>query len=473
MSRSLWRRVLLGSVVATLFIAPAGSQESDISSLQSLWRALWSSSGKVASDEAQISADSAQGRLARNSYYPTLKASSGRTQTASVLEDEGSWFGDWSAEASVVEAIPGGAVLSVSGADTVSDIDFYDARRHLQYPSISADFSQSLSPFWLEKGGRDPILEGPRLKISESELGLRKTRRDLALETAKNYISLRSAEREVSYLEQGAVCAEEELKSKKEQQANGTLSIRDGWAGENALWSIKKQLLEARATAAELRQALFQSTGLRIGDVASLALPSLPVVSRQGTALEAELLSVALQQERCALVAQRQKAAPTVELGFKRAFVERPTGWDTAYDASYSLTMKNYWSASLSLSFPSSFFSDVAIESDLERAYERKHKSLLNEQSREIASRRELYVIHEAGLDEQRSGAQAELSRLESSVSDAEALKKKGQISELDLWRNRLDAVRARGDVENIEDQLWLTRLYLASLDGWAGEESE
>ena len=472
MSHSARRCAFITCVLSLAPIIIACAQETGSVSLENIWRAIWTESGKVLSAEAELAADKIQQRLAVNTYFPTLKAKSGRTQNVGLLEDEGSWFGDWSAEASIQQSIPGGGTLSISGDDALSDIEFYDACRRLQYPSFSIGFSQSLFPFWLDKGSRDPVIEGPTLRVKEGYVALHKTRRDLALKAAESYIALRRNERQIQYLEQSAARAGEKLKSQKEQQAHGAVSIRETWDVENELWNIKKQLLEAKASAAEQRQEFSQLIGVEIDDVLSPPLPQLPLSSTQGgKSIEAEELLVALQEERSSFVAQRQKGAPILEVNFKRAFLEKPVGWDDTYDTEYSLSMKDYWSLYLGVTFPTSFFSDRQIIKELEGAYDRKYDSLLMEQSRAIASRRELYKVHESGLGDQRIGALDELSRVEKVNSDAETMIKDGQISELEAWQTRLEVLRARADVEDLNDQLWLTSLYIASLNGWTGEE--
>ncbi len=431
--------------------------------MNEIWLAVWNKSPEIRTSGQQLEASKLQEKLAHSAYIPTVSLGGSGKQAVLAPTEDGEWNGDWAATLSMQQASVGGTSWSLDLGCNVSDLAFLAGSSKLIYPSVAVNVQQRLYPFWKYSGRFDTALESAKLISRQSGVTLAKTRRDLAIQAAEVFISLRRLEREKAYLEISIETLKKELEAKMKLQLDGALTITEVWKSENFVWRERQKFLQALSAADEYREKLFILSGKTVKDSIGSNLPVMAELGVSKLSPEEEDLELRAALERQNLLAQMQEASPLLDLRITRNLVYRQDGWTQSQEDLFPSRPNDTWNFQVNLVFPTSFFGSMQLRKKLAESNMVEFANQAADQRTRIGSQKRLLELRLEGLLTQSDNLKTEKWRTDRMVADAEEMKKQGSISELQFLQIKLTYQQIAADMENIQDQIWLLQLYLAA----------
>lgn len=178
-------------------------------------------------------------------YSPQLSFSSSAT-----LSDEFSWNRNLhylSSSISYVQPLLGGSTISITGETIIKRENISTEFYLSQSSNISISLQQSLLPFWIQGGLKDPTIENVFQQKQYYYNQLLDTRKNILINLAQNYIYALIYQNQFLMLQNSIILINEQIDALKQLKKNGTSSPSKITELLNSKYTLQKDLISIQS----------------------------------------------------------------------------------------------------------------------------------------------------------------------------------------------------------------------------------
>lgn len=450
-------------VSAPASASPVTSDErspSEITELERLWHLAVETNGDVLS--AQHTYESACLSLSTlgGTYAPSVT-----TSASSTVPDGYGWNDcpdSLSASVSVIQPLPGGTSIGVTGAYALSTAEATGSRYVSQIPDVTFTLSQSLYPFYAQGKVRNPDRLSLQQKKEYYYNVLLYTKQQKIESVAQYYILSLVYRKKMEMYEASITYEQKQIDALNELRKSGGANMAKIAELESSRMGNEQNLADVRITYRQYVQYLKEACGTFSGEPEGTELPldglapALVLTDGIHDPCAQELL-LKIDILKTAVVLAKQSGAPVLTLSVEPSWTletVKASDWQSAWkrDADSVCT----WAAGVSLNMTpliSALVSKTGQSEEIEMKAAQDAYRAYQEQKDAV---REEYEKLRTSFEGQRAGAEKLCTDADSLASDMKQQLEAGAVSQLDYDAVLSQVKIRRASLECIRLYMWL-----------------